>query len=107
MNQASVDQFLMSLKEEEILILDSTNVKTPAVLKSKFYQLPITELAHKAGGGVVANIVALGALVGLTGIVSEKSLREVLLRRVPKGTEELNERALNLGLTAAKEILVK
>ena len=107
MNQASVDQFLVSLKEEGILILDSTNVKTPAAMKSKFYQLPITELAHKAGGGFVANIVALGALVGLTGVASEKSLREALLRRVPKGTEELNQRALNLGLTAAKEILVK
>ena len=107
MNQASVDKFLDSLKEEGVLILDSTQVKNLPVLKSRFYPVPITELAHQAGGGIVANIVALGALIGLTGVASERSLREAVLARVPKGTEELNRRALNLGLDGAKEILGK
>jgi 2-oxoglutarate ferredoxin oxidoreductase subunit gamma len=49
----------------------------------------------------------LGALVGLTGVASEESIRKAVLKRVPKGTEELNERALDLGLKAAREKLGK
>jgi 2-oxoglutarate ferredoxin oxidoreductase subunit gamma len=41
--------------------------------------------------------------VGLSGVASEEALRKAVLSRVPKGTEELNMRALDLGLQAAKE----
>lgn len=107
MNQPSVDKFLGSLKEGGVLILDSTNVKSSPNIKSRVYKIPITELAQKAGGVIVSSIVALGALVGLTRVASEEALRKAVLSRVPKGTEELNMRALDLGLQAAKEALGK
>ncbi|MGA2959560.1 MAG: 2-oxoacid:acceptor oxidoreductase family protein [Thermodesulfobacteriota bacterium] len=103
MNQPSVDKFLDSLKEDGVLILDTTHVKGTPKIKSRVYRVPITELGRKAGGVIVSNIVALGALVGLSGVASEEALRKAVLSRVPKGTEELNMRALDLGLQAAKE----
>ena len=103
MNQPSVDKFLDSLKEDGVLILDTTHVKSSPQIKSRVYQVPITTLARKAGGVIVSNIVALGALVGLSGVASEEALRKAVLSRVPKGTEDLNMRALGLGLEAAKE----
>jgi 2-oxoglutarate ferredoxin oxidoreductase subunit gamma len=104
MNQASADKFFSSLKEDGLLILDSSNVKSGPETSARVYRVPITELAQKAGGLIVANIVALGTLVGLTGVASEEAVRKAVLSRVPKGTEELNGRALDLGLNAAKEL---
>jgi 2-oxoglutarate ferredoxin oxidoreductase subunit gamma len=103
MNQPSVDRFLDSLKEDGVLILDTTHVKSTPQIKSRVYLVPITELGRKAGGVIVSNIVALGTLVGLSRVASEEGLRKAVLSRVPKGTEELNMRALDLGLQAAKE----
>jgi 2-oxoglutarate ferredoxin oxidoreductase subunit gamma len=68
--------------------------------------IPFTELARKElGRDMVANIIALGALATLTKVVSLKALEAAVLARVPKGTEELNRKALQLGSKAAKRIL--
>jgi 2-oxoglutarate ferredoxin oxidoreductase subunit gamma len=52
---------------------------------------------------VAANIVALAAIAEITGIVSRRSLEKALLARVPRGTEELNKKALSLGVKPARE----
>ena len=54
------------------------------------------------GKALFANIIALGAIVKLTGIVSEESLINAVLNRVPKGTEELNKKAIQLGMDLIK-----
>ena len=46
---------------------------------------------------MVANIVALGAIYKLTDVVSQESLEKAVLGRVPRGTEELNKKALQEG----------
>ncbi len=107
MNQPSVEKFLSSLKEDGLLIVDSTSIKKAPATPSRVYMIPLTDLGQKAGGQIVSNIVALGALVGLTGVASEEAMRKAVLSRVPKGTEDLNMRALDLGLKAAQEALRK
>lgn len=51
-----------------------------------------------ANGAVAANVVALGALVALSGVVTEASLRRALRQRVKAALLDLNERALAAGL---------
>ena len=104
MNQKSSDSFYFDLKPEGTLVVDSTFVdQTPT---TKAIRIPFTELARKElGREMVANIIALGALVTLTKVVSLKALETAVLARVPKGTEELNKKALQLGSKAAKAIL--
>ena len=46
---------------------------------------------------MVANIVALGAIAELTGIVSHRGMEKALMARVPSGSEPLNRKALHLG----------
>ena len=106
MNQKSSDSFYFDLKPEGTLVVDSTFVtQTPT---TKAICIPFTEIARKElGREMVANIIALGALVTLTKVVSLKSLEAAVLARVPKGTEELNRKALQLGSKAAKAILKK
>lgn len=102
MNQPSVNKFAATLKDGGTLIVDSTNVKEVPPTRGKRVSLPLTDLGVQAGGIIVANIVALGALVGITGVASEEAMRRAVLGRVPRGTEELNLKALEAGLAAAK-----
>jgi 2-oxoglutarate ferredoxin oxidoreductase subunit gamma len=48
---------------------------------------------------MVANIVSLGAIVGLSKVVSRSAIERAILARVPKGTEDLNRRALEAGFS--------
>lgn len=50
---------------------------------------------------IVANIIALGVLVGASHIVKAESLEQAVLNRVPRGTEDLNRQALALGFQLA------
>jgi len=48
-------------------------------------------------------VVLLGLLAGLTGVVSREALEEAILERAPKGTGEMNLKALAEGFAAAEE----
>jgi 2-oxoglutarate ferredoxin oxidoreductase subunit gamma len=94
MTQLSCDKYLTDLRSGGILVIDSS-VEIPERDDIKVYSVPILDTAeHKLGKPMVANIIALGAIYKITGIVSEESLEKAVLSRVPKGTEELNKKAL-------------
>jgi 2-oxoglutarate ferredoxin oxidoreductase subunit gamma len=106
MNQKSCDSFYFDLKPKGMLVVDSTFVtQTPT---TRAIRIPFTEIARKQlGKEMVANIVALGAIATLTGIVSQKAIKAAVLARVPPGTEELNTKALQLGSKEARSVLKK
>ena len=102
MTQESFDKYYSDLRPDGLLIIDQEGVQDLPTSKGKVVGLPIVRLAKETvGKKVVANIIALGALVELTGVVSEEAIRKAVLARVPKGTEELNTRALEVGMKAA------
>lgn len=103
MNQKSCDAYIFDLKPDGILIVDSTFVKQ--VPSTRALAIPFTQMARDdVGKEMMANIIALGALATLTGVVSLTSLEAAVLARVPAGTEELNKRALEIGIEAAKSL---
>jgi 2-oxoglutarate ferredoxin oxidoreductase subunit gamma len=105
MTQESCDKYCKDLRPGGMLIVDEDHVATVPKIEGRVVKLPIMRLAAESvGKKVVANIVALGALVELTGVVSGESLRKAVLAKVPKGTEELNTRALNVGIKAAQNV---
>ena len=105
LTQKSYEQYNVGLKDDGIMILDSSvNVKNTGNVK--VYSVPIMETAaNELKKPMVTNIVALGAVVEITGIVSKKSLEEAVLSRVPKGTEDLNKKALQRGYEIAVEAM--
>ncbi|MTI67795.1 MAG: 2-oxoacid:ferredoxin oxidoreductase subunit gamma [Firmicutes bacterium] len=102
LTEKACNKYLETLKTGGVLILDSS-VDTPKRDDIKVFKLPIINTAtEKLGKVMVSNIVALGALNGITDIVSAESLKKAVLSRVPRGTEDLNEKAFNEGLTLGK-----
>jgi 2-oxoglutarate ferredoxin oxidoreductase subunit gamma len=106
MNQASVNTYWGDLKPTGLLIVDSTLVsKVPT---AKTVSIPFTRIAREeCGTDLVANMVALGALGWLSKDVSQESLEEAVISRVPAGTEELNLKALRAGVKAAESYDMK
>lgn len=103
MSQESANKYCHDLSPDSILVTDSLFVKDLPAHTGKVYELPITHTSKEAfGKALFANIIALGALVKITGIVSAEAIEKAVLNRVPKGTEELNKKALLLGMELIK-----
>ena len=104
MSQEAANKYSSDLSPESILVTDSLFVTKLPAHSGKIYELPITHSAKEVlGKALFANIIALGALVKITKIVSEESLIAAVLNRVPKGTEEVNKQALQIGMDLVKE----
>ncbi len=86
------------------LIIVDSSVSLDSSIKARTVALPIlAAAAETVGKKVVANIVALGVLAGLSGVAARDALRKAVVARVPKGTEELNLKALDVGLHLAAQ----
>jgi 2-oxoglutarate ferredoxin oxidoreductase subunit gamma len=101
MNQESLDKYLPHLKENGVLIVDSTVEKVHET-KAKMYKVPAVETAKKTfRDSLFANMVILGALVKITKIVSIESMEKSIRESVPEKTMETNVNAFNKGLQLA------
>lgn len=106
MSQEAVEKYFKTLVEDQIFITDSLFVRDVPAYKGHTYQLPITHTAkNELGKALFANIVALGALVGITKVVSKEAITKAVLAKVPKGTEAKNEKALELGIALGLKAL--
>jgi 2-oxoglutarate ferredoxin oxidoreductase subunit gamma len=104
LTDAAAEKYLKDCPETALVVADSDMVPSEIPAKFRSVKAPITRLARETvGKEFVTNIVALGLLRELTGVVSAESLEKAVLSRVPKGTEELNKRALEVGRDAAHE----
>ncbi|RKY59100.1 MAG: hypothetical protein DRP96_07455, partial [Candidatus Neomarinimicrobiota bacterium] len=56
---------------------------------------------------LVSNIIALGIITKLSGIVSEDAVKHAIRSRVPKGTEDINIKAFYTGIELANNWLKK
>lgn len=98
MSEAGYLKFGATASDSDIVIIDSGLVQSrPEGVSCR--EIPATALSkEELGKPIVANIVMLGALVATTGIVSLEAMQKAVLDIVPKGTEELNKKALHLGI---------
>jgi 2-oxoglutarate ferredoxin oxidoreductase subunit gamma len=97
LTQEACDTYFTALKEDGVLVVDSGMVDQ--LPDHPVYGFPFAQLARdKVGTPMVANIIALGAIVSLTKVASKKGFLEVVKRRAPKGTEDRNLKAAQIGL---------
>ncbi|MFH0871175.1 MAG: 2-oxoacid:acceptor oxidoreductase family protein [bacterium] len=102
LTQEACDRYAGELKKGGTLVVDSFAVEKVPKKEFQVFRLPIIETARdQIGKVIVANIIALGAIIGLSGVVSKEAMEKALMARVPKGTEDLNLRALAAGFEMA------
>jgi len=106
MTQESLDKYYPDLKEGGTLIID--NGLVTEVPTKEYYGLPFTQLAREEVGHImVANVIALGAIAAITGIVTHEDLVEAVLARAPRGTEDKNRKAVEVGFREAEKLKKK
>lgn len=97
LTQISCDKYVDQLKSGGTLIIDNSVIK-PSRRDIEIISVPILSVAtEKLNKPMVANIVALGVIYNVMKLISKESLEKAVLDRVPKGTEDLNKRALAEG----------
>jgi 2-oxoglutarate ferredoxin oxidoreductase subunit gamma len=95
--QAAIERYSHDLKTGATVILD--HEVEPADLDGALvHRLPLVETAERTlGKPALLPIVALGALVELTGVVTKPALEAAVKDHVPRGGEELHIQALEAG----------
>ncbi len=106
LSQEALDRYITDLPDGGTLIVDEDLVKNvPKRRDIRIYKLPVTRTADKKlKNRMFTNIVMLGALTGLTGIVSSDEMKEAVKNTVPKATIEKNLAALEEGFALSERI---
>ena len=103
MTQEALDKYYPDLKKGGTLIVDTTLVTE--IPTENYYGLPFTRLAREEAGHImVANVIALAAIAALTGIVNRDALTDSVLSRAPRGTEDKNRAAIEIGFREAAKV---
>ena len=99
LSQDAADAYVTTLQKNGVLIYDCEKVTAIPTFAGKTIGVPFSRIAkEEIGKAQTANVLTLGAVVGITGIVSVESIQRAVLEEVPAGTQELNGRALARGL---------
>ena len=104
LTQEAYSKFSGIIRPGGMLITDARYVTTQRKVDARQHDLPLyTSVMERIGKPIVFNICMLGAVVGLTGLVRPESIMKVLEQRIPAGFLDLNQKALDLGLSMGKE----
>ncbi len=101
LNQASFDRFLPKVKKGGWMIANSTLVEEKKLRDDiNYFFAPVTKLADDLGNVRMTNILALGVLAKVSGLVSLDTLEQALDNVLPphrKNLLPLNCKALKIG----------
>jgi 2-oxoglutarate ferredoxin oxidoreductase subunit gamma len=106
LSQEAYRKFGKNLRPGGLLIVDEDRVETEP--DSKAVKVPVVRLSRElTGRAITANTISLGVLVGLSGVVSRDAIEKAIAARAPKGTEEMNRKALEAGFAVAEQVAQK
>ena len=98
MSEEAARTYGSNTTERALVLVNEDLVKTlPQGSSLRIRGIPATGIAEQLGRVIVANIVMLGFVTAVSGIVSLESMKKAVLDSIPKGTEELNLSALQAG----------
>lgn len=100
-SQEAYNKYLHSVREGAKVIVEEELVPRRDLefeKKLDVLAFPLTEIAEETTGlSLTMNILTLGILTAWTGVVSREAVEKAVLDAVPRGTEEINLRALHRG----------
>ncbi len=96
MSQEAFHKFGSEVREDGTVLQDSDLVQA-AARTGQVYRVPCTRLAEELGNRIVANMVMLGFLGAVTGVVSRQALETAVRTAVRERTIPLNLQAVAAG----------
>lgn len=104
LNGPSLEKFEGTVVSGGLIITDSSLVtKSPKRSDVKTFEIPATKMASDMGNLTYANIIVLGKLLSVTGVVSMKSFEEALKKVLPERKHYMipeEMKALEMGMEA-------
>jgi 2-oxoglutarate ferredoxin oxidoreductase subunit gamma len=98
MSQGGYNKYVPNFRRDGLLIIDESLVELDEAAEGlHVIGIPATRLAEDLGRRIVANVVMLGFVAAMANVASPEAMKKAVLDSVPKGTEELNERAFETG----------
>ena len=108
LTQKALDTYTRSLPEGCLVLLHESLTVPESLSGHRVLSLPILRIAKETVGRVqTANVLAVGCINGLLGITDIETLKKATLLHVPRGTEEINLRALSEGVKLAASVSEK
>ncbi|BCS94484.1 2-oxoglutarate ferredoxin oxidoreductase subunit gamma [Desulfoluna limicola] len=102
LTQEAYDKFSPIIRPGGLLLADDRYVMPRKKVDAKQVNLPMYQtVMEKIGNPIVFNICMLGALIGLLNIVRTESVLAIIAKRVPEKYVEMNQQALDLGVSMA------
>lgn len=102
MNDESLKKFQPRLKQNGLLIMDSSLIRGSTLRSDiEIVEVPATEMSRTIGNIKSANMVLLGAVIARTGLLSETSVFEALKSSMPQGRKKgigVNKKAIIEGV---------
>lgn len=97
LSQEAYAKYSGGLSPGALMIIDPDLVNPDPAQAPQPLAVPATRMARELGRVVVANIVTLGFLAAVSDILPLEALKKSVLTSVPKGTEEFNTKAFEMG----------
>ena len=99
MSQSALNKHLDDLKENGILLVDRDKVKDVPKVKVKVFSIPATRIAEtELKSRIYANVIMLGVLTKIMGVVSEEAVKKAIVDSVSEETKETNLEGFGKGL---------
>ena len=108
LSQPGYDKYISEIKPAGTVIIDEDLVEVADPPDSEaFYQLPLVKTADELGNRIVTNIITLGSLCAITGVVSKESLDNAIRSSFPEKLLDLNLKAFAEGYELGRLALEK
>jgi 2-oxoglutarate ferredoxin oxidoreductase subunit gamma len=108
MSQEAYTRFVPEMKDGGVLLVEEDLVRLSGISqKQRVYGIPATRIAEELGKKMVLNVVMVGFLVSITGVVTADAARQAVADSVPARFRELNLTAFNRGYEFGVELLTK
>ena len=102
MSQKAFDMFASDIREGSTIIVDEDIVDSSnQPVDCKIIKIPAMRTADELGRRMIANMVMLGAVAKISGIIEIEDIENAVADMVPVNTIEINKKALDAGASLA------
>ena len=104
MSQEAYNKYVQGVVPNRSLVIYDENVQPKEIENVEQISIPATKVAvEELGNEIVANVVILGAIAEITGVVSREALISSIKESAPGRFIEMNVKALDIGFNLGKE----